>query len=62
MGAVDGDKESEVKSRGTVGLNSMAIFLLSLLFCPSQNQGGDILREVFLKKSRLADNQASEDL
>lgn len=37
--ALDGDKDSERKNRGPMGLNSMVIFLLGLLFHPSQNQG-----------------------
>lgn len=41
MRAADEDKESEVKSRGALELNSMAVFLLDILFYSSQRQGGE---------------------
>lgn len=38
--ALDRIRESEMKSRRVMGFISIAIFLLGLLFCPPQNQGG----------------------
>lgn len=39
--AVNGEKKSKVKSKGDVGLNSMAFFLLNLLYNSFQSQRGD---------------------